>query len=403
MLNLRISSYYAAVFLVMGIYLPFWPLWLEEQGLDAETIGLLMALAPWLQIFTSPGLALIADKTGRHRKTLIAIALFAALSFYGIYHAEALSGLTSLPKLTLFFILQAAAICTYLSMIPIGDSQTLKLVNRHDLSYGRLRMWGSISFIAASVVIGKLLEVFSNQATIWLMIGALILAAFAASVLPRVRDRLPVPAKTEEEKSEQRSALKILLGRPRFLLVIFAASSITASHATFYAFGSLYMSSLGYDESAIGLVWAVGVVAEVLLLYNGKRILKLLKPAHLILLGGCGAALRWFLMTELDNIWFFGLLQCLHMLSFATTHLGIASYLSHNAPEKLAASSQSLYSGLANGLMMGVGMLIAGSLFPVNPQWAFWVSGALASTGILLMLTQRSLLALTRETGQAAN
>ena len=134
-LNLRLSLYYATLFLVMGIYIPFWPLWLKEQGLDDKKIGLLMAIAPWLQVITAPGLALIADATERHKKTLILLALFAAGCFYVIAQIDG-------DRFFLLLMLQAAAVCSYYSMIPIGDSQVLQIVNRHHLSYGRLRMWG---------------------------------------------------------------------------------------------------------------------------------------------------------------------------------------------------------------------------------------------------------------------
>ena len=374
-LNLRLSLYYATLFLVMGIYIPFWPLWLKEQGLDDKTIGLLMAIAPWLQIITAPGFALVADATGHHKKTLISLALFAGVCFYAI--AQVGDGLL------LLFILQAAAVCSYYSMIPIGDSQILQIVNKHHLSYGRLRMWGSISFIASSVVGGKVLDILPSDMTVWMIIIALIFCALALGLLPDNRKN------GEKDTGAKENILQAFLQRPWFLVIIFATSCITASHAAFYAFGSLYMRSLGYDDSVIGLIWAGSVCAEILLLYHGKKMIARFTSRQLILLGGCGAAIRWFALTEIDDVWVFGLSQCLHMFSFAATHLGISRYLSHHAPTGLAASSQSLYSGLANGLMMGIGVLIAGFLFPLNPQWAFWFSGILATGGVLLALIQR--------------
>ena len=359
----------------MGIYIPFWPLWLKEQGLDDKTIGLLMAIAPWLQIITAPGFALIADATGNHKKTLVSLALFAAVCFYAIAQVS--------DSIFFLFILQAAAVCGYYSMIPIGDSQILQIVNRHHLSYGRLRMWGAISFIAASIVGGKVLESLPTDMTVWMVIIALIFCALALGLLPDNREN------DDRDTRPKENILHAFLQRPWFLVMIFATSCITASHAAFYAFGSLYMRSRGYDDSVIGLIWAAGVCAEILLLYHGKEMIARFTSRQLILLGGCGAAFRWFALTEIDDVWVFGLLQCLHMFSFAATHLGISRYLSHHTPAGLAASSQSLYSGLANGLMMGIAVLIAGFLFPLNPHWAFWFSGVLATGGLLLALTQR--------------
>jgi PPP family 3-phenylpropionic acid transporter len=367
----RLALFYAAYFVVIGIILPFWPTWLESRGLTAQQIGLLLALGSWGKLAGNPIFTALADRVGDFKRPLILITA-AALVFYILFAFA--DGFWPL-----FVVTMLAALCLS-SIMPLGDGLAMGLVARHGLHYGRVRLWGSVSFIAAGAGAGWLLTGRSAELVLLLVIAAVGVTLVSCMALPEVGSG-PV----------QRPAAGWLglLANRRFVVFVVASGLIQSSHAVLYGFGTLHWLAAGHDKDTIGLLWAVGVVAEAALFAAGGGVVGRLGPIWLLVLAGIAGMLRWTVAAVSTDLLVLGLIQLLHGLTFGAAHLAAMYYLMREVPAGLAATAQGLYGAVAWGAAFGLTMLAAGALYAAYSGGAFFVMAAmcLAGTAFALILT----------------
>ena len=361
----RLSAFYAGTFLVTGIQLPFWPVWLASRGLTAREIGVLLAAAIWVKVLATPGIGALADKTGGRRVLMGALA-GAALAAY--------AGLLSAQSLWLLISLNLVALTAQSALMPLGDTITLAAARSEGLDYGRIRLWGSVSFIFASIASGAALASSSGERVLPLVLGASVLVLVACLCIPSVR---PV------EGAARTAGIGAIAADPRFWIFIFSASALQASHQVYYGFGTLYWRSLDFPDTTIGWLWAEGVLAEILLFWQGRRLLARLGPIGLMVLGGVAGILRWSLAGALTWLPFIAALQLLHALTFGASHLGAMHFLSRAVPPSAAAGAQSLYAALSSGLGSGLVMGIAGALYSAFGGGAYSFMAALSAAGLV--------------------
>jgi len=166
----RLGAFYAASFLVVGIQSPFWPVWLAGRGLDPPEIAALFAAAIWVKVVTTPLIGALADRLGRRRAMMVVLAGIACFGYASLWRAH---GFWSLLGLTLIAGVAQSA------LMPLGDSITLAAVRRDGLDYGRVRVWGSVSFIIAAMASGILLSRGEASSLGGNRVLALVLAASA--------------------------------------------------------------------------------------------------------------------------------------------------------------------------------------------------------------------------------
>ena len=373
-LSLRFAFYYGAVFLAVGCYLPFWPLWLEARGLAAGEIGLLLALAAWVKVIASPALAHLSDRAGWGKGTIVLLACVSLFAFAGFLPAQGFAWILAVQ------ILVAAS---FPLLIPLGESQTMAAVYRHSLDYGRIRLWGSLAFILGSLAAGRLIGAFSAEWVLWLILGALMLTVGAAVFMPRTTLASP-----ESEPSEDRSLGRLLglLRRPGLVIFLLSAGLTQASHAAYYGFSSLHWRANGIGETTIALLWAEGVVAEILFFAASRHLTRRFSPVALLAGAGLLGGLRWAVTAASSDLALLAAVQTLHAATFAATHLAAMHYITRATPAGLAASMQSFYSALSGGLAMGGAMLLAGRLYEMNPSTAFVGMSVLALAAAALAL-----------------
>jgi len=197
--------FYAASFLVVGIQLPFWPVWLAGRGLDAHEIALVFAAAIWAKVIATPLLGALADRLGRRRAVMIVLAACAWAAYAGLWPA---AGFWSLLALNLVAGMAQSA------LMPLGDSITLAAVREEGLDYGRIRVWGSLTFVLAAVGSGAALAVSSpggpaagppsgpgGDQVLWLVLAASAVLFLACMAIPAAtpraggrRPRRPAPS-----------------------------------------------------------------------------------------------------------------------------------------------------------------------------------------------------------------
>ncbi len=320
---------------------------------------------------TAPAIGALADHLGRRRAVMIVLSAAAVAGYAGLWNAY---GFWALLALTLVTATAQSA------LMPLGDSITLAAVRRDGLDYGRVRVWGSVSFIVAAMVSGAVLarSAIASQGGN----AVLILVLASSCVLFLACIAMPVAAR-EGLGRPHLSLLGAMAGDRRFWLFVVSAAAVQASHQLYYGFGTLYWRSLGLSDAVIGCLWAEGVVAESVLFWLGSRLLARFGPLGLMAAGAIAGIVRWGLAAFIPGLLPAAILQLLHALTFGATHLGAMNYLSRTVPPGAAASAQALYSGTSAGIGSGVVMLVAGALYADYGGRAYLFMAVLSALGLL--------------------
>jgi MFS transporter, PPP family, 3-phenylpropionic acid transporter len=371
----RLSAFYAAAFLVTGAQLPFWPVWLASRGLGAKEIGTLFAAAIWAKVIATPAIGALADRFGRHR-VMAALSAAAVAAYAALWPSSGFWAILSL---------NTAALTAQSALMPLGDTVILAASRADGLDYGRIRVWGSLSFIFASLAAGAVLARTSAGFVLPLVLGASALLLTACCAIPSSE-----PTDGAASRRLRRTGLRLVAGNPRFWLFVASAAALQASHQVYYGFGTLYWRSLGFSETMIGWLWAEGVVAEVLLFWHGRRLLARFGPLGLMALGGAAGILRWGLAGLVVSLPATAALQLLHALTFGASYLGAMHYLSRNVPPAAAVGAQTLFAAASSGLGSGLVMAAAGALYAAYGGGAYLAMAALSGAGLFGALCLRS-------------
>ncbi|MCF8481786.1 MAG: MFS transporter [Rhodospirillum sp.] len=371
----QLSALYAGIFAVVGVMLPYWPVWLASRGLTPDQIGVIAGAAIWSKVIINPAVGHLADGLGRVRPLMFWIATL-ALTLY-----------TVLSQLTSFWaILAVAVLATGLhgSLNPLTEAVTIRAVRNQGVDYGRARLWGSLAFIAVSMGLGPLLDRWGAAPVVWVIVGLLACVALTT---------LGLPDSPPETKAEP-GGMRRLLTERGFLLFLGAGGLIQAGHATYYAFGSIRWLDAGLDGRTIGLLWAEGVVAEVFLFLYGKKVLARVPPLALMGLGALSGMIRWPLMALTADPWVMALTQILHAGTFGAAHLGAMYHLAKTIQPDLSGRAQALYSAICMGAIVGAAITLTGPLYARLGAGSYVIDGVWSALGgafvvILVLVTRR--------------
>ncbi len=368
MFALPLSGIYAAYFTVTGVQLPFWPVWLSAQGLEPATLGIVMAISFGAKAVSTPLVAHFADRSGKRRR-LIATLAFVSLGGFTLFHwADSVWALVAVS--VLFF-------SAWPPVMSLTESVTMLCDQRGQVDYGRVRLWGSLTFIVAAILSGRLLVDLPADTIYWLVLAALAITCAATLALPDVRG---------ERHGRGKLPLLTALGNRRLTLALIACGLIQGSHAVYYGFASLYWKSIGFSADIIGLLWAEGVIAEIILFAIGRRLLRTSSPSALIALAGAACAVRWTGTAFADTLPALLTLQALHAFSFGAAHLGAMHLIGREVPGAQSATAQSLYSSLVWGISIGVVLYVAGFLYAALSGLAFLAMAGVGAMGFAVAL-----------------
>jgi PPP family 3-phenylpropionic acid transporter len=382
-LSWRLGFLYAALFLIIGCYLPYLPVWLASRAFTPDQIAILLATPLFGRIVIAPTVSFVADLLGDRRFVLIVTA-WASLLAYGALWVS-----SGFWQMFLAMLLVALASTT---LMPLTETIAITGIRRARLDYGKVRLWGSLSFIAASLGVGVVIQQAGAQLVVPLLMGATLLMIAGTYFIPHDL-AAPSRAKANEESHTTRS-LRLhdaiaLVRSPLFLLFLVAISLVHGSHALLYAFGSLHWKAQGFSGGTIGALWSIGVIAEVLLFAVSGRIIGRIGSARLLVLAGFLTALRWSLMAFDPPLWATAILQTLHAMSFGAAHLAAIHFLTHAIPEDRAATAQGLFSAVVAGLVMGTATLACGPLYERLGGEAYAVMAFVAGIGTLAAMVLR--------------
>jgi PPP family 3-phenylpropionic acid transporter len=380
----RLGFLYAVLFLIIGCYLPYLPVWLEWRGFTADQIAILLATPLFGRVLIAPSISFVADRLGDRRFVLILTAWGALIAYGALWVAG------GFWPMLLAMVLVALASTT---LMPLTETIAISGVRRARLDYGQVRLWGSLSFIAASLGVGVVIQQLGAGVVLPFLMAAAVLMIVGTYFIPR---DLAAPHRTgsaTDVTPPQRLRLAdavALVRSPLFLLFLVAVSLIHGSHAMLYAFGSLHWRAQGFTGGTIGMLWSIGVVAEVLLFAVSGRIIGRIGSARLLVLAGFMTALRWSFMTFDPPLWATVILQTLHAMSFGAAHLAAIHFLTHAMPEDRSATAQGLFSAVVAGLVMGTATLVCGPLYGSLGGESYAVMAVVAAIGtVAAMLLRR--------------
>ena len=362
----RFSFYYAAIFLAVGIHLPFWPAWLKFRGLDAAEISLILSVGVWIRAFANPFIAHFADRSGANKK-IIMIAAGGGVVTYALFGIA--------DGFWMLFVVNVAASAMFMALIPLGENLASRASVEHGFDYGRVRLWGSITFILAAYAGGWVVEETGDAAILWMIVAAMIAAFIAGFGLPErpTRDPATVP--------DVRFPAFALLRQKRFLVFIAAVSLLQSSHAVLYVFGTIHWRDAGIADDVIGALWAEGVIAEIILFAFSGAVVARVSPIRLMYISAAAGVVRWAILANTTDLTTLFATQWLHGLTFGAAHLAAMHHMLRTVPERMSASAQGLYSGFAIGLVMGLMMLVTGWLYAGYGGGAFYAMILLSAVG----------------------
>ncbi len=370
----RMSLFYAASFLILGFNGPYFPVWLAGQGYSPGLVGVILSIPMFVRVIGTPLLTFLADRQGNHRAMVL---ILLALSLVGFGAPMLLPGLAGVAILTL---VNAIA---YPAIIPLSETFALAGVHRFGLDYGRMRMWGSIAFVLANLAGGTALVRFGPDVILQLILIAMALT-FVVSLL--------LPGDSDANASGQRvqfNDMAVLLADRRYAALLLTAATIQCSHGVLSAFASLSWQARGIPEDVIGLLWAIGVIAEVLMMAFARRMLSRFGTAGLLVIGGSAALRRWILLGFDPPLALLFPLQALHGLSFGATHIGAMNELSRSVPQRLSATAQGLYAAATAGIASGTVVMASGPLYAHFGVRSYWVMALIAALGLGLAVRFR--------------
>ncbi len=342
---LRTSFFYIVSCFLIGIHLPFFPVWLQAKGFDAGQVGAILSATALLRIVSVPVTTGAAERGFALRSVIIACATATAIGFTSL-------GLAPTHLLIVAFTVFAAFAHT--PAMALLDAYALRGLRSRGAAYGPVRLWGSASFILANLGAGVAFDFIEALHLIWLLSASAISIAVTSIWL------LPLP--TVHAIKDDPHASRPLWRDPRFLAVVAAASLIQSSHAFYYGFSTIAWKAAGFDGVAIGALWALGVVAEIVLFALSGRLPRWLGGVPMLMIGAAGGVLRWTIMAFDPPGWSLPLLQCLHGLSFGASHLGAIAYITLTTHDGKSATAQGYFS-VMQGVTLALGMLLAGLLY----------------------------------------
>jgi len=362
---LRLSAFFGALFLIHGVHLTYLPVWLDGRGLSPFEIGVASSAPFIIRLVLTPAVAFAADRSHSHREMIVGACAIALLAMLGLKWGWGIAA-----TIALVVAMQLAL----QTIMPLADAITISAVKREGLDYGRIRLWGSATFIVASYIAGWAVARDGSEAVLQLSVIGGSLALAAALWLPRGEAsgtaRLTLP-----------DALA-LVRDARFIVFVATSGIIQASHSVLYVFGVLHWRSQGLSAGFIATLWAISVLAEIALFW-GARWFARVGPVQLMMIGAACGFVRWLAMAfDPAEGWLIPL-QLLHAGTFAATHLGAMQWIAARVQPAAAGTAQALLSTFSAGIVTSGVMLISGALYASTAGRAYLAMAAACALGLL--------------------
>lgn len=366
----RLSGFYGVYFASLGIIVPYWSLYLKSLDFDSRAIGELMAILMATKIIAPYIWSWIADHSGQGMKIIRLGSVLSAVSFIGVFMDSSFWWLALVMLLFSFF---------WNATLPQFEANTMNHLGEDTHRYSVVRLWGSLGFVAAVVVIGSLLDEHGYQ--------LVPVSVFILYVLISVFSFLVKEAPHKSHHTSQVSIL-LVLKQPHILALLLICFLAQMSHGPYYTFYSIYLKQFGYSSSTLGWLWALGVIAEIMLFMVMHRLMPRYGASFLLAAALLLTSIRWLLIGFfVDSLPVVIVAQCLHAASFGLYHAVAIELFHRNFQGRLQGRGQALYSAVSFGAGGAIGTLMSGAYWDVySPQLIFGVAAAISFIAYLVSL-----------------
>jgi PPP family 3-phenylpropionic acid transporter len=364
----RLSAFYFCYFATLGAFLPFWSLYLKQTGFNAAEIGELTALLVATKIVAPNLWGWLADKTGLHLILIRLTCLLAILMFAGFFYRQDFVWYAAVTVAFSFF---------WNATLPQFEAAALLHLRDYPHRYSSVRLWGSVGFIAAVLGVGRFVDYFDIGYLPQILLGLLGLNWLVAMLTPE--------AKAVKHSREGDGAWQVLV-RLEVLAFFAVYMLLQVAHGPYYVFYSVYLAQHGYSASMTGMLWALGVCAEILLFILAVPLLKRFQLRGLLLSSLGLSTGRWLLIAyQADDLYWVLLAQLLHAASFGLAHVVAIQFLNRYFGDRHQGIGQALYSSLSFGLGGMLGSLYSGYYWESLGGSLVFVIAALA-TGLAWLI-----------------
>jgi PPP family 3-phenylpropionic acid transporter len=366
----RLSCFYFFYFALLGAWLPFWPLYLQDICFDAEAIGYLTGLMMATKIIAPNIWGWLADVSDQRMRIIRIGSFIAFILFLGIFIDQRFWWVAVVIAGYSFF---------WNAVLAQFEVVTLSHLDDHYQRYSQVRLWGSVGFIIAVACLGLYFDYYPVAILPW-FIALLLLGIWLSSLLvteKRVNPSVP---------KQQRSLFQVIC-KPSVLGFLLTCFLLQVSHGPYYTFFSVYLEDHGYSRTVTGLLWSLGVLAEVAVFIVMHRLLHRFCLRQILLVSLLLTIVRWLLIAYCVDSWiilFFA--QLLHAASFGTYHAYAVEMVRRLFAGGYEGQGMALYSGLSFGAGGAVGAILSGWLWEANAQLTFLLAALVCVLAVLISI-----------------
>jgi len=354
----RLSSFYLFYFAALGALIPYWGVYLKSIGYDAQAIGELVAVLMATKVIAPNIWGWLADRSPSRMAVVRSASFIAALGFSLIFFGQGYGWLMLVMILFSFF---------WNAALPQFEAVTMSHLDGDTHSYSVIRLWGSVGFVVAVVVLGEVIGRFDADILPVVVLAMLALIGVSSLFVPDARQVVD---------SEPKVHFGEVMRRPGVIALLLVCFLMQLSHGPYYTFYSIYLEEHGYSHGVIGVLWGVGVIAEIMVFIWMSRLVRRFGLRGLLILSLLAACLRWLLIAWfVDSPVIITLAQLLHAASFGIYHAVAITLIHQRFTGRYQGMGQALYSSLSFGAGGAVGSLYSGYLWDTaGPAVTFSIS-----------------------------
>jgi MFS transporter, PPP family, 3-phenylpropionic acid transporter len=364
----KLSGFYFFYFASLGVLVPYWSLYLKSLGYSSLAIGTLVAILPATKLVAPYIWGWLADYTRRSMFIIRVSSVLALLSFSLVFLSQQLLWLTFAMLLFSFF---------WNATLPQFEAMTLNHLGEDSHHYSMIRLWGSLGFIVIVVLIGELLQTFGTDVipmVVLITFGFILLFSFI------------VPEKLNTPHTDH-SPIWHVIRQPKVMAFLVVCFLMLCSHGPYYTFYTIFLEEQGYSSHMIGVLWAVGVVAEVVIFLLMHRLLPTFGARKLLVVTLMLTTIRWLLIGfYVDDLVMLFLAQLIHAFSFGVFHSVGISLVHDYFIGNHQGRGQALYASMSFGAGVAVGSLISGLLWDSMGASVLFVFAACCTATALLIV-----------------
>ena len=361
-----LSLQYFLFFGVLGIFLPFFNLYCYHLGFSGFQIGALFSVQTGATVIFPLLWGALADRFDA-RKPIFVLCNFIGACAWVFY----LLTTDFLPMLiiTVFYAVFRAPVISFM------EAFSMDILGREKTSYGKVRAWGTASFVGVVILMGRLTHIYSVNIIIPLILGGLLLQSFGSLIMPPVKHDRP-------EKKPPVSAL----ARKNIVVFLVCGFLMLVSHGTYYGFFSIHLENLGFGTMFIGFAWALASIAEITVMIGSTRLFNRFSLENVLVFSFFVACARWIMLYFASSAATVLLSQLLHAVTYGAFHMASILYIDRVSPSGAKTIGQALNNSVSFGLGMMIGVFVNGYFFDMVGSTPLFIgSAAVAAAGGLIL------------------